>query len=74
MTTFRPAPLLERGFQIVYVETFQSSAATPFFDTRGYIPSGSDLLLKICWLTTLSINTSEKAGYSCSDCSCSLRW
>lgn len=38
------APLLERGFQIVYVETFQSSAATPFFDARCYIPSGSDLL------------------------------
>ncbi len=38
------ASLLERGFQIVYVETFQSSAATPFFDARCYIPSGSDLL------------------------------
>jgi GNAT superfamily N-acetyltransferase len=38
------APLLERGFQIVYVETFQSSATTPFFDGRCYIPSGSDLL------------------------------
>ena len=38
------APLFERGFQIVYVETFQSSAATPFFDERCYIPSGSDLL------------------------------
>ena len=38
------APLLERGFQIVYVETFQSSATTPFFDARCYIPSGSDLL------------------------------
>lgn len=38
------APLLERGFQIVYVETFQSSAAKPFFDARRYIPSGSDLL------------------------------
>ncbi len=38
------APLLERGFQIIYVETFQSSAATPFFDARCYIPSGSDLL------------------------------
>ena len=38
------APLLERGFQIVYVETFQSSAAMPFFDARCYIPSGSDLL------------------------------
>jgi GNAT superfamily N-acetyltransferase len=38
------APLLERGFQIIYVETFQSSATTPFFDARCYIPSGSDLL------------------------------
>jgi len=38
------APLLERGFHIIYVETFQSSAATPFFDARCYIPSGSDLL------------------------------
>ena len=38
------ASLLERGFQIIYVETFQSSAATPFFDARCYIPSGSDLL------------------------------
>lgn len=38
------ASLLERGFQIVYVETFQSSAATPFFDARCHIPSGSDLL------------------------------
>ena len=38
------APLLERGYQIIYVETFQSSAAIPFFDARCYIPSGSDLL------------------------------
>lgn len=38
------APLLERGFQIIYVEIFQSSATTPFFDARCYIPSGSDLL------------------------------
>src|SRR5947209_3573238 len=38
------APLLERGFQIIYVETFHSTAATPFFDARCYIPSGSDLL------------------------------
>jgi GNAT superfamily N-acetyltransferase len=38
------APLLERGFYIVYVETFQSSATMPFFDARCYIPSGSDLL------------------------------
>lgn len=38
------APLLEQGFRIVYVETFVSSAATPFFDARCYIPSGADLL------------------------------
>ena len=38
------APLLERGFQIVYVETFHSTAIRPFFDARCYIPSGSDLL------------------------------
>jgi GNAT superfamily N-acetyltransferase len=38
------APLLEQGFQIIYVEIFQSSATTPFFDARCYIPSGSDLL------------------------------
>ena len=38
------ASLLESGFQIVYVETFHSTATTPFFDARCYIPSGSDLL------------------------------
>jgi ribosomal protein S18 acetylase RimI-like enzyme len=38
------APLLERGFHIVYVEQFFSSAQTPFFDPRCYISSGSDLL------------------------------
>ena len=38
------APLLESGFQIIYVETFHSTATTPFFDARCYIPSGSDLL------------------------------
>ena len=37
------APLLERGFRIVYVETFLSAAQMPFFDARCYIPSGSDL-------------------------------
>ncbi|GHO98238.1 hypothetical protein KSF_082860 [Reticulibacter mediterranei] len=37
------APLLERGFRIVYVETFVSQAASPFFDARRYIASGSDL-------------------------------
>ncbi len=37
-------PLLERGFHIIYVETFHSTAPTPIFDTRCYIPSGSDLL------------------------------
>jgi ribosomal protein S18 acetylase RimI-like enzyme len=36
------APLLERGFHIIYVETFHSTAS--FFDARCYIPSGSDLL------------------------------
>jgi hypothetical protein len=38
------APLLESGFQIVYVDTFHSTAITPFFDARCYIPSGPDLL------------------------------
>jgi GNAT superfamily N-acetyltransferase len=38
------APLLAMGFHIIYVETFVSSAAAPFFDARCYIPSGSDLL------------------------------
>lgn len=38
------APLLERGFQIIYVEVFHSTASTPIFDARCYIPSGSDLL------------------------------
>src|SRR5215469_1723280 len=36
------APLLERGFHIIYVETFHTTAS--FFDARCYIPSGSDLL------------------------------
>lgn len=38
------APLLERGFRIVYVETFVSQAVSPFFDARRYLASGSDLL------------------------------
>jgi len=38
------APLLERGFRIVYIETFVSQATSPFFDARRYIASGSDLL------------------------------
>ena len=38
------ALLLESGFQIVYVETFHSTATTPFFDALCYLPSGSDLL------------------------------
>ncbi len=38
------APLLERGFHIVYVETFVSNASSPFFDANCYIASGSDLL------------------------------
>lgn len=37
------APLLEGGFHIRYVDTFVSTAATPFFDARCYIPSGGDL-------------------------------
>ncbi|HZO73391.1 MAG TPA: GNAT family N-acetyltransferase [Ktedonobacteraceae bacterium] len=36
--------LLELGLHIVYVDTFVSTAATPFFDARCYIPSGGDLL------------------------------
>jgi Acetyltransferase (GNAT) family len=38
------ALLLERGFQITYVDTFVSSVAARFFDPRCYIPSGGDLL------------------------------
>ncbi len=38
------AALLERGFHITDVDTFMSSATTPFFDARCYIPSGGDLL------------------------------
>jgi hypothetical protein len=37
------APLLNTGFHITYVETFLSTATTPFFDTRCYISSGSNL-------------------------------
>jgi hypothetical protein len=37
------APLLNGGFQIIYNETYLSSAATPFFNARRYIASGSDL-------------------------------
>jgi hypothetical protein len=37
------APLLTAGFRIFYSETFVSSAHTPFFDPRCYIPSGSNL-------------------------------
>ncbi len=37
------APLLAAGFRIFYPETFVSSAHTPFFDPRCYIPSGSNL-------------------------------
>ena len=36
-------PLLEAGYRIVYVETFCSSATTPFFDPRRYLPSGDAL-------------------------------
>jgi hypothetical protein len=38
------ATLLERGFRITYVDTFVSTAVTPFFDARCYIASGGDLL------------------------------
>lgn len=38
------ASLLERGFRITYVDTFVSTAGTPFFDARCYIASGGDLL------------------------------
>jgi hypothetical protein len=37
------APLLEAGFQIVYVEEFMASAALPF-DPRCYCPTGAGLL------------------------------
>jgi GNAT superfamily N-acetyltransferase len=37
------APLLAARFQITYVETFVSSAPSPFFDARRYIASGSNL-------------------------------
>ena len=38
------AILLERGFRITFVDTFVSTAGTPFFDARCYIASGGDLL------------------------------
>lgn len=38
------ATILERGFRITYVDTFVSTAGTPFFDARCYIASGGDLL------------------------------
>ena len=37
------APLLEARFRIAYVETYVSSATTPFFNPHCYIASGSDL-------------------------------
>jgi GNAT superfamily N-acetyltransferase len=37
------ATLLERGFRIDHVDTFVSSADTPFFDACRYITSGGDL-------------------------------
>jgi GNAT superfamily N-acetyltransferase len=37
------ASLLNLGFHITYVETFLSTATTPFFDARCYISSGSNL-------------------------------
>jgi GNAT superfamily N-acetyltransferase len=36
--------LLEQGFRIAYVDTFVSTADTPFFDAQYYIASGGDLL------------------------------
>ena len=36
-------PLLSAGFRIVGVETFCSSADTPFVDVHRYVPSGGDL-------------------------------
>ncbi len=38
------AILLTKGFRIVYVETFLSTASIPFFDARRYISSSSNLL------------------------------
>ncbi len=35
--------LLQRGFRIMYVDTFVSTADPPFFDARCYIASGGDL-------------------------------
>ncbi len=35
--------LLNASFHLFYIETFVSSAYTPFFDPRCYIPSGSNL-------------------------------
>lgn len=37
------ASLLNLGFHITYVETFLTTATTPFFDARCYISSGSNL-------------------------------
>ena len=37
------APLLNTGFHITYVETFLSTATSPFLDARCYISSGSNL-------------------------------
>jgi len=36
-------PLLARGFHIIDIETFLSSAQKPFFDPQCYVPSGGDL-------------------------------
>jgi GNAT superfamily N-acetyltransferase len=36
-------PLLSAGFRIVGVETFCSTAETPFVDVQRYVPSGGDL-------------------------------
>ena len=37
------AILLESGFRISYVDTFVSTATSPFFDAQRYIASGGDL-------------------------------
>jgi len=37
------ATLLERGFHILYADTFVSTTLTPFFDAQCYIASGGDM-------------------------------
>lgn len=38
------ALLIEKGFRIVYTDTFALAAEKPFFDEKRYIPSGDELL------------------------------